>query len=307
MNNFVVLMTGASGFIGTYLIEYLLSKNYVIIGLTRHKNKQKSHPHLTWVENFEELTADQAHSIDYVINLAGESIGQGRWTVARKHQLIQSRVQITEQLYQYLSQHYITPKCIISGSAVGFYGIDLTEQWTEVCTEQSQPQDIFMSALCQEWEAVTKQYPEQKTKIIRLGVVFGPNGGILPQMLMPIKFNLVGKIGSGRQPCVWVHVHDVARAIEFLMHTETEAQIFNVVAPEKVNQRDFVAVAATVLKRKPFFSLPSFVMKLLLGEQSQLILNGQYVKPAALQAAGFEFQYSTLAQALTQLLHTSDN
>lgn len=300
MNKPLVLVTGASGFIGSHLLSYLLKKDYQVVGLTRQKNKRTQHPCLEWIHDFSELKTQQ---IDYVINLAGESIGKGRWTDQRKELLIQSRVQTTEQLYQYLTKNNIYPKRIISGSAVGFYGIDFTEQWLETCTEDSLPQAIFMSELCQKWEEVTHKYPEQHTKIMRLAVVFGRGGGILPQMLLPIKLNLVGKIGSGRQPCVWVHIHDLIQAIEFLMLTETEAKVFNVVAPEKVTQKEFAKTAAQRLKRKPFLSLPSFIMKIILGEQSQLVLNGQYVKPKALQDAGFEFQYPTLKQALNELIH----
>lgn len=295
----VVLITGASGFIGSYLVTYLLNLDYQIIALTRHRHRQKQQPSLEWIEDLSEI---KTNKIDYVINLAGESIGQGRWTEKRKEELKQSRIKTTKNLYEYLKRNNIFPKTIISGSAVGFYGIDQMEKWSDVCSENASPQSIFMSELCQQWEAVTAQYPEQKTKIIRLGVVFGRKGGILPQMLLPIRLNLIGKMGSGKQPCVWIHIQDVLRSIVFLMTTETSQSIFNVVAPEKVCQANFVSTSANILKRKPFITLPSFIMKLMLGEQSQLILNGQYVKPKALQDAGFEFKYPTLKQALKDLL-----
>ncbi len=295
----LVLITGASGFIGSKLIKYLLKNDYQIVGLTRQKNKVPNHPCLQWISTLDELKTDQ---IDYVINLAGESIGKGRWTGSRKEQLIQSRVQTTEQLYQYLNQRNIQPKRIISGSAVGFYGIDISEQWEESCTETSLPQDIFMSELCQKWEAVTAKYPNQNTKTIRLGVVFGNGGGVLSQMLLPIKMNMVKNIGHGRQPCVWVHIQDVIRAVEFLMLNETKESIFNVVAPEKVNQKTFADITSLILNKKPLFTLPNFIMKWILGEQSQLVLNGQYVTPKALQNEGFEFEYPVLKYAIKNLI-----
>jgi len=294
-----VLVTGASGFIGSNLLDYLLEKDYEVIGLSRQKNPPKIHPHLTWIRALEELKHDR---IDYVVNLAGESIAQGRWTDARKQKLIASRVETTTMLYQYLAIRNIKPKCIISGSAVGYYGIDPIEQWTECCNEQSTPQSIFMSELCQKWEQSARQYTSQNTKIIRLGVVFGRGAGILPQMLLPIKMNLCGCIGSGRQPVVWVHIQDVLRAIEFLMLHETTGQVFNVVSPEKVTQSAFAQTAAQILKRRPVLSLPAFVLKLLLGEQSQLVLNGQFVRPEALKAQGVEFKYPTLKEALIHII-----
>lgn len=299
MNKPLVLVTGATGFIGTQLISYLLQHDYRVVGLTRQKSKVAQHPSMQWIQELDQLKTDQ---IDYVINLAGESIGQGRWTTSRKQKLIQSRVNTTAQLYRYLGQRNIIPKRIISGSAVGYYGIDLTEQWSQRCNENAPSQTIFMSELCQQWEAVSAQYPNQNTKIIRLGVVFGRQGGILPQMLLPIKFNLLKKIGHGRQPCVWVHIHDVIQAIEFLMLNDTQQHVFNLVAPEYVNQSAFAEEACSILKRKPFFNVPAFMMQWMLGEQSQLILNGQYVQPKALIDAGFQFKFNTLKQALTDLI-----
>jgi len=294
-----VLVTGASGFIGSHLLPYLLSRDYAVIGLTRQKNKISNHPDLSWVQSLEDLKTDR---IDYVINLAGENIGQSRWTATRKQQLIQSRVEVTHQLYRYLEKRQIFPKRIISGSAVGYYGIDPSEQWSTMCTEQSAPQSIFMSELCQLWEQAALSFQQQNTKIVRFGIVFAKKGGILPRMLLPIKLNIVGRIGHGRQPVVWVHVQDVLRAIEFLMSKETGSQIFNVVCPEKMTQGQFAQTAAQQLHRKPLCCLPAFVLKGMLGEQSQLVLNGQYVQPKALQELGFEFKYPTLKLALADIL-----
>ncbi|WKT72632.1 TIGR01777 family oxidoreductase [Acinetobacter variabilis] len=296
----VVLMTGASGFIGSHLVKFLLARDYAVIGLTRQKKLREEHPDFHWINNLEEL---KNHQIDYVINLAGESIGQGRWTAARKKKLLDSRLNTTRQLYDYLEKNQIKPKRIISTSAVGYYGIDPQEHWETVCTEQSSPQSIFMSELCEKWEKLALSYTGQDTKIVRFAVVFGQGGGILPQMLLPIKLNMFGRIGHGRQPVTWVHLLDVMRAIEFLMQQPTQQQVFNVVAPEKVSQAQFARIAAQVLKRKPLLPLPACSMKMMLGEQSQLILNGQYVQPKALQEAGFEFNYPTLKEALIDILN----
>lgn len=240
-----------------------------------------------------------------MVNLAGESIGDGRWTDQRKQQLIQSRVDTTQQLYQALRDYQIQPKCIVSGSAIGYYGIDASEQWQNDCDENTHSQAIFMSELCQKWEAVALTDQTQNTKIMRLGVVFGKGGGILPQMLLPIKMGLIGQIGSGQQPMTWVHVDDVIQAILFLFQSSSQQKIYNVVAPDHISQMQFVRVASKVLKRRPFLPLPSFVMRLLMGEQSQLVLNGQYVQPKALLAEGFDFQYADLESALRQITQHS--
>ena len=294
-----VLITGASGFIGTRLTQYLLSKDYAVVGLSRQSTRLSNHPDMLWIQQLDELKTDR---IDYVINLAGESIGKGRWTELRKQQLIQSRVETTTNLYRYLERRRIQPKCIISGSAVGYYGIDAEEKWLNACTENSPSQLIFQSELCQQWEASAQKFPHQNTKIIRLGIVLSAKSGILPQMLMPIRLNLVGKIGHGRQPVVWVHIQDVLSAIEFLMTKQTQSNVFNLTAPERVTQAQFSILAAQQLKKHPLLNMPAFVFKCMLGEQSQLVLNGQYVKPQALTEAGFSFKYPTLKEALANLL-----
>lgn len=294
-----VLITGASGFIGSNLVKYLLEKDYAVVGLNRKKNAVSSHPDMQWISQFDDLKTDK---IDYVINLAGESIGKGRWTASRKQQLIASRTKMTEQLYEYLAKRSIVPKCIISGSAIGYYGIDEQEQWQSVCTEQSPSQLIFQSELCQRWEQAALKHTQQNTKIIRLGIVLSAKGGILPQMLLPVRSRLFGKIGHGRQPIVWVHLQDVLRAIEFIMTKTPIEQVFNLTAPEKVTQAEFIKTAEQQLGLKTWFSLPAGLMKLMMGEQSQLVLNGQYVHSKALSEAGFTFKYNTLKEALKDLL-----
>ncbi|WP_111893441.1 TIGR01777 family oxidoreductase [Acinetobacter sp. MB5] len=299
MSAATILITGASGFIGSHLLPFLLERNFRVVALSR-KNQVSTHPNLRWVQKLSQVDNEM---IDYVINLAGESIGKGHWGSARKQQLIDSRVQTTTKVFDWLKQHAHRPKMIISGSAVGYYGIDEREQWTNLCDESASPQAIFMSELCQKWEQSALAYSNEfNIKIMRLGIVFAREGGILPQMLQPIKWRLVGKIGHGRQPVTWVHIADVLGVIEFLMKHQPDAQIFNVVSPEQVTQQQFAQCAAHYLQVRPLLSAPSIAFKWLMGEQSQLILNGQFVQPKALLNAGYHFHYPTLDQALQQIL-----
>ena len=294
-----VLITGASGFIGQHLAAYLTQQGYQVIGLTRNPSRSSSQADLRYIHRLEQISQEP---IDYVINLAGENIGQSRWTEKPKLELINSRIETTRQVFEWLQQNRIQPHRIISVSAIGYYGIDPQEQWSGYCNESSPPQDIFVSELCQRWEHQAKNNPGQQVSIIRLGVVFARNGGILPQMLMPIRFNLVGKIGHGRQPVTWIHINDVVRAITFILQQRKAKAVYNLVAPEQATQRKFAEIAAAKLYKKPLLSMPACVMKTMLGEQSQLVLNGQFVMPQALLEQGFEFQYPDLNSALTDLL-----
>lgn len=294
-----VLVTGATGFIGQHLICALLAQDFYVFGLTRQKHKKSDHANLFWVSDLSEITQTK---IDYVINLAGENIGASRWTDARKQQLIASRVGTTQVLLNWLREQNIQPKRIISGSAVGFYGIDPSEQWQKSCTEQDSPQAIFVSDLCQQWEAMALSDSHFDVRIIRLGVVLAENGGILPQMLNPIRWNMVGRIGSGQQPFAWIHIDDVLRAILFVLKTDHPAKIYNLVAPERTSQQQFVQVASQLLKKHPIFPLPAWVLNTMLGEQAQLVLNGQYVVPEQLTQARFQFKYDTLQKALSKIL-----
>ncbi len=294
-----VLITGASGFIGSHLIPFLVARGYEVIALSRQA--QIDSYAVTWIRDFQQIGECY---IDYVVNLAGESIGKGRWTAARKQKLIQSRVETTERLYEYLIAHKLHPHSIISGSAVGYYGIDSQQQWQHVCAEDSPSQDIFMSQLCQKWEYSALKFSQFNTKIIRLGVVFAKQGGILPQMLLPIKLSLAAKIASGQQPVAWVHIHDVLRAIEFLMRTPTQKRLFNVVAPELTSQAQFAQHAAQLFNKRPYFNAPAWPFHMLMGEQAQLILNGQFVTPKNLHDAGFLFHFQSLQHALSNLKHS---
>jgi len=286
MKHDTVLVTGATGFIGSHLVHYLLARQYQVIALTRHSKTPFEHEHLKWIQQLDSIDQRQ---IDYVVNLAGENIAQGRWTAQRKQQLLHSRIETTHALYDYLEKNKIFPKRIISASAVGYYGIDPTEQWQYSCDEQTSGQPIFVSELCQFWERTALSFNKQKTKIIRLGVVFSADGGALKRMLAPIKINLFGRISHGRQPLAWVHLSDVLSAIEFLMHNESIHPIYNLVAPSFITQEDFALLAAKLLQRRPYFVMPAWILKYLLGEQSQLILNGQFVSSNALETEGFHY------------------
>ena len=293
------LITGATGLIGQHLLGHYLQQGHQIWAWSRRVQHSLHHENLHWVRHLDQI---QASHIDYVVNLAGASIGNQRWSKANKHIILESRLQITQQLYAYLQQRQLIPQSIVSASAIGYYGIDDSQHWAQNFSEDDLPQAIFASDLCQQWEQAALADPQQNTKIVRFGVVLSRQASALQKMLLPIKLNLFGKLGTGQQPFVWVHIDDVLEVVDFLLQQPQQAQVFNVVAPSQDRQQDFVQIASQILGKKPLLSLPAFLIKSVLGEQAQLVLNGQFVQPKALLSAGYQFKYAHLDQALANIL-----
>lgn len=299
-----ILITGGTGLIGTALTQHFLTQNCQIILLTRHPQAIKQKYVNQQVTIISQLTdIPQTQNIDYVINLAGESVGGGLWTKKRKQKLIDSRINTTNTLVQWLQTKGSKPKCTISGSAVGYYGIDTTHQW-QTQDETSPAQNIFMSELCQKWENVIAPLKQLgfNTKIIRLAVVFSKKAPALKQMLLPIKLNTFGKIASGKQPICWIHMDDVIHAIEYILETPTTYDIYNLCAPDHTTQEEFVKNACQLMHKIAPLPLPECLLNLTLQEQAQLVTNGQFVQPKNLLNSGYRFKYTNLKDALNQIL-----
>ena len=301
-----VLITGGSGFIGTQLAAVLRHQNWHITILSRNPQaaREQQQSDYAYVAAFDEL--NNAPPFDLVVNLAGASVGSDRWTSQRKQELLDSRLHTTHALANWLHQQPNKPKLVISASAVGYYGNSRGGK-ADAANESSSPQAVFASELCQRWEAAAAPIAKEShipLAIVRLGVVFGQNGGILPRLLVPIHFNFIGKIGSGKQPLVWVHMADVIGVMLWLVeHPKPGLNVYNLTAPELTSQADFVDAAAKRLHRSPLFTLPAPVLRIMLGEQADLVLGGRFVQPQALLEDGYQFQFPSLTSALNDLIN----
>lgn len=305
-----ILITGGTGFIGQHLVPALLRQGWRVSVLTRDARKvaRLFRGAVGAVQDINELNAD-ATPITAVVNLAGARILGKPWTKKRKQVLLNSRVQTTQRIVRWMEglAPEQRPKVLISASAIGYYGVQPAGNDAEL-NEQSAPQSIFMSELCQQWERVALQVQELGVKVAlsRLGVVLG-NGGALPMMALPIKLFFGGKLGRGDQWLSWVHVDDVVQAMLFLLQQSKQQSAedfngaYNLTAPQPVQQLTFARTAAGLLKRPAVLPTPAFPMRLLLGEQSDLLLEGQRVVPARLEDAGFTFTYPDLKSALTAI------
>ncbi|WP_421240906.1 TIGR01777 family oxidoreductase [Aeromonas enteropelogenes] len=297
-----ILITGGTGFIGRRLVAHL-KVNHEVVVLSRQGSRAYTllgHD-IKVLDSLDRL--DDLNDVDAVINLAGEPIAAGRWSEQRKQLLCDSRWLLTEQLVDLIKLSTTPPKVLINASAIGWYGRQDDAPLDEQCQT---PHDEFTHQLSQQWETLAQEARSRLTRvcIVRIGLVLGTDGGALPKMLPPYRFGLGGPMGAGNQMMSWIHVQDLVRAILFLLeHGECDG-IFNGTAPHPVSNKEFSQTLAHTLHRPHLFFVPAALLRLMMGEASDLLLTGQHVLPARLQQAGFHFTYPELPQALTNLLRS---
>ncbi|WP_240221941.1 TIGR01777 family oxidoreductase [Rheinheimera hassiensis] len=293
-----ILLTGGTGLIGSALVKQWLNQHTLVV-LTRDPARalQRLGPEVSTVQSLQQVDFNQ---IDAVINLAGEPIVGKRWSHAQKRLLCESRWTITEQLVAAIKAASSPPSVLISGSAIGIYG----RQQQQFIDEDYQPfYAEFSSELCQRWEQLALKAQSENTRVclLRTGIVLANEGGALQKMLPPFKLGLGGRIGTGEQYMSWVHLQDMLRLTDFLLQHPTLTGAFNATAPNPVTNAEFSQQLASVLHRPALLPMPTFVLKLMLGEMADLLLTGQRVIPAKLQHAGFTFNYTQLHDALEAL------
>jgi uncharacterized protein len=293
-----ILISGGTGFVGKALVSKLVEFDNQVSILTRHPEKFTNTANVTYItiEQLKELT-----EIDAVVNLAGETIN-GRWTSAKKEKILKSRLETTNKLINYLAQLPNKPKVFINASAIGYYGISKDREFTE---ETVQPGDDFLATVVSKWEQAALRAEDLgiRTVLTRFGVILGKKAGALPKMLLPYKLFIGGPIGSGRHWISWVHIDDVVGMIEFCIQNEAIKGAVNVTAPTPVKMKDFGRAIGKVLQRPHWLPTPQLPLKLILGEMSILVLEGQNVKPEKATRHGYDVKYKTLEAALQNLLH----
>lgn len=300
-----VLVTGGTGFIGRLLVQSLRDEGHTVTVWTRHPATAGFEAAVRCVRRLEDIP--QTTAIDAIVNLAGAPIAGPRWTDARKAVLTRSRVGLTETLVGWIGQRSLKPRVLLSGSAIGYYGVQPQGDPAEL-TEASPPQPVFMSALCQQWEAAAGAASRHGVRVVcmRFGVVLGRHGS-LPLLLLPVKFGVAGKLGTGQQCMSWIHVQDLLRALAHVWRIATEPDApaaplaYNFTAPGALTQEAFTRTAAEVLHRPFWFPTPGWPLRLALGEQADLMLEGQRVAPARLRETGFQFRFPDARSALQDL------
>lgn len=294
-----VLVTGGTGFIGEALVKQLLDAGHTVSVFARDPLRAAYlfDGRARCVRSLASLGS--AEVFDAVINLAGAPVAGPRWTAGRQAQLLASRINTTEALIDWLQRAQHKPAVWLQASAIGYYGVRAA---SEILNEDSRMGAGFMADLCARWEASALPVNALGVRqvVMRLGVVFGPGGALLP-LLLPHRFGLGGRLGSGEQVLSWIHRDDVLQLIARALDDATMSGTYNLVAPNAVSQAEFAVMAGAVLERPVWLHLPAAPIRLLAGEMAQLFVDGQRVLPERLLQAGYCFRYPTLEGALRDL------
>ncbi|MBD1891984.1 TIGR01777 family oxidoreductase [Coleofasciculus sp. FACHB-SPT9] len=303
-----VAITGATGFVGSRLVERLHAQGNQILVFSRNPAKAKqvfpanTYPNLEIIAYTPTESGSWQQSIagcDAVVNLSGEPIAEKRWTPEQKETILNSRKLGTQKIVEAINQANRKPAVLVNSSAIGYYGTSETAAFDET----SSAGNDFLSTVCKEWETEAQKVKDSGTRlvIVRTGIVLGM-GGALAKMLPPFKMFAGGPIGSGRQWFSWIHRDDLVNLILFaLSHPEIEG-VLNGTAPNPVRMNELAQTLGEVLNRPSWLPVPSFVLEGLLGDGAQVVLEGQQVLPKRTLSQRFEYQYSTLKPALTEIV-----
>jgi uncharacterized protein (TIGR01777 family) len=297
-----IIIAGGTGFIGGAVLSRLMKDGHSITLLTRNAGtagawRQKGATVLSWADKNWPAALDDA---DAVINLAGEAIAGGRWTVGRKERILNSRLETTRALIDAMAKAKKRPGVLVNASAVGYYGPCDEEDVDETAHSGKS----FLAEVCVAWEreALRARALGVRVVLLRIGVVLGRQGGALPRMLLPFRLGLGGRLGSGRQWFPWVHVDDVVGlAREALTNPALDGPV-NATSPQPATNAEFTKALGATLRRPTIAPVPAFALRLLLGEMSEMLLTGQKVIPRAAERAGYRFRFPVLRESLVDLL-----
>ncbi|MDP8934496.1 MAG: TIGR01777 family oxidoreductase [Cyanobacteriota bacterium] len=306
-----VAIAGATGFVGSRLVEKLQAAGHQVVVLSRDAARAgrvfpaSAYPNLEVVAYTPAESGDWQKSIagcDAVVNLAGVPIAEERWTEARQQAILDSRRLTTAKLVEAIVNANPRPSVFVSASAIGYYGTSETAEFDET----SPAGDDFLAAVCKDWEAAAQPAKNAGTRlaILRLGIVLGM-GGALAKMLPPFKLFAGGPLGTGKQWFSWVHREDVVDLILYALQNSQVEGVLNATAPNPVRMNELCQTLGEVLKRPSWLPVPSFALELLLGDGAKVVLEGQKVLPKQTLASGFQYQYPTLKLALEEILSGS--
>jgi hypothetical protein len=297
-----VLITGGGGLIGKHLSSILTEAGYKVSHLSRNFKKPGDKSVFMWDPGKKLIDPSSFDGIDFIIHLAGANLGDKRWTLRRKEEIIRSRTDSARFLHKIITDRGISLNAFISASATGIYG---SETSPEIFVEDDPPSEDFLGSVCRQWEESADLFSDSgiRTVKIRTAVVLAKNDGALSKLMMPGKFGFLIKTGNGRQYIPWIHVNDLCNIYLKALEDSSLTGAFNAVAPQHVTHNDFMETLGTVIKRPVLgIGAPDFIVRAVLGEMSDMILKGSRVSSGKIVSAGFRFRYGTLKEALYNVL-----
>lgn len=302
-----ILVTGSSGLVGNALVPALIRAGHTVCRLMRPESVPKNETHdgfqVAWNPTTGEL-GGAAVGADAVVNLAGASIADGRWSAQRKEMLRTSRIDTTRALVSALAKMNARPRVLVSASATGFYG----NRADELLTEESGPGNEFLSDLAKDWEAEALKAEAIGVRVVlaRFGIILAREGGALPKMMLPFRFFAGGKIGSGKQWMSWISLDDVIEILRLALENGQVKGPINVISPQPLQNAEFTKTLASAMRRPALFPAPAFALRLALGEMAgALLLSSQRVLPKKLESLGYRFLRLDLKSALGAVLNRS--
>jgi len=306
-----VAVTGATGFVGSRLVERLQSEGHQILVLTRSAESAKRVFPVAAFPNVEIMAYSPLESgawqrsisgCDAVVNLAGAPIAESRWTAERKQEISDSRKLGTRKIVEAIAQANPKPTVLVNSSAIGYYGTSETATFEE----SAKPGSDFLAQVCQDWEYEAERVKSAGVRpvILRTGIVLGM-GGAIAKMLLPFRMFAGGPIGSGRQWFSWIHRDDLVSLILQALTQTDMAGTYNATAPNPVRMAELCQALGQVMNRPSWLPVPDFALEALLGDGAQVVLQGQQVLPKRTESSGFQFAYSTVKPALEEILSQS--
>lgn len=295
-----ILVTGGTGFIGSYVCAELLKRGHFISIITRSPDKyseeqSKNLQYIGWDDDL----VDAMNETDVVINLVGENLFGKRWTESVKKSIYNSRIESTKKLVKAMKNSESKPDLFISASAVGIYG----DSGNKLLNESSPPGDDFLAHVCIDWEKESQKAADFGIRVVnpRLGIVLQKDGGILQMMKLPFLFFVGGPVGGGKQYIPWIHMDDMVRGLIYPVENKNLTGPYNVCSPQPETMNRLAEAIGHVLNRPSFFRVPEFVLKIVLGEASEPVLGSLNVQPKVLQISGFEFKFEDAEEALADI------
>ena len=295
-----ILITGASGLIGVRLTEILLEKGHCVAHLGRSK-KSGGVPSYVWDVEKGEIDLKSLEGTDAIIHLAGAGVAEKRWTHRRKLEILESRTKSSTLLYETLKNTIHNVKVVVSASAIGYYG---GARGLEVVTEESKPGQDYLAKVVVDWEKAVDRISTLGIRVakIRIGIVLSEKGGALKEMAVPVKWGMGAPLGTGEQMVSWIHLDDLCNLFIKAVEDASMFGAYNGVSPHPVTNREMTQAIAKILERSLFLpAVPTFVLKLMIGEMADIVVTGSNVSSEKIQRSGFKFKFTDLDNTLRNL------